>query len=142
MKTWFAPDQFTATGWSSSAAKARFANHFMRFVESGFKHTLFYRWFYQRLMNTFGHIAHYNMVGFWDEFFTTTKDKLRFLQQTVDPPFGFVGDPHYTYKDVELAIAEKIQANGFLGEWEAKLADETEEGERSELARLKAKYEP
>ena len=31
---------------------------------------------------TFGHIAHYNQSGFYSEFFESTMDKVRFLEQT------------------------------------------------------------
>lgn len=61
----FTANQFTATKWESAEQKAKFANHFVRFVKSGFKPTLFYSWFYKRLSMTFGHIAHFNRQGFW-----------------------------------------------------------------------------
>lgn len=142
MKTYFAASQFTPTQWSTAADKAKFGDHFMRFVESGFKESLFQKWFYQRLMNTFGHIAHYNQSGFWETFFTTTADKVNFLKQTINPWTGFGRSPEFTYSDVERAIAERVQAGGYLGEWEIKLEQETEGLERGELARLKTKYEP
>lgn len=142
MKAYFTASQFTAMEkFDTAEDKAKFANHFMRFVESGFKWSLFYDWFYRRLSMTFGHIAHFNRHGFYAEFFQTTADKLRFLKQTVNPPLGFCGDAKYTYVDVEVAVAEKVQAGGLLGEWEIKLEQETEERERAELERLKAKYE-
>lgn len=141
MKTYFKASQFTPTQWDTAETKADFADHFLRFVKSDFKRTLFYDWFYTRLSMTFGHIAHYSLDGFYRTFFMTTEGKLRFLQITVNGQMGRAGDPQFTYSDVEQAIAEKIQADGTLGEYEIKLEQETENTERATLARLKAKYE-
>ena len=94
--------------------------------------------FYRRLSNTFGHIAHYNRGGFWAEFFTTTADKVRFLEQTLLHPC--YGDPAWTYSDVERALQEWLRACGLLDRYRQKLAEETEAAERSELARLQEKY--
>jgi len=65
----FYPVDFIATQHSSASDKAKFANHFVRFVESGYRRTLFFKWFYTRLSMTFGHIAHYNIDGFYAEWF-------------------------------------------------------------------------
>jgi len=141
MKTYFKASQFTPTQWDPAETKADFADHFMRFVESDFKRTLFYDWFYKRLSMTFGHIAHYNRDGFYETFFMTAEGKHNFLHRTVEHGAHAVGDPHFTYSDVERAIAEKVQAKGLLGECEIKLQQETESAERAMLAKLKAKYE-
>ena len=141
MKTWFTAVQFTPTQWDTAEGKAKFATHFMRFLESEFKQTLFQKWFYRKLSNTFGHIAHFDIHGFWSEFFETTRDKVKFLKQTIQPWTGFAGDPAYTYSDVERAIAEQVQASGYLAQWETRLEGEVESAERSQLAHLKSKYE-
>ena len=78
------------------------------------------------------HIAHYNRAGFWDEFFTTTADKVRFLEQTLQHPC--YGDPAWTYSDVERALQQWLQASGVLERYQQKLAEETEAAERAELA--------
>ena len=82
----------------------RFAQQFVRFVESDFAAKHFNDRFYRRLSNTFGHIAHYNRAGFWEVFFTTTADKVRFLEQTLQHPC--YGDPAWTYSDVERALQQ------------------------------------
>ena len=92
--------------------------------------------FYRRLSNTFGNIAHYNRGGFWDEFFTTTADKVRFLEQTLQYPC--YGDPAWTYSDVERALQAWLEAEGTLDQYRQKLAEETEAAERAELARLQS----
>jgi hypothetical protein len=141
MTSKFTANQFTPTEWSTAEDKARFANHFLKFLDRGFPRTLFQKWFYNQLRNTFGHIAHFDIHGFWSEFFETTEGKVRFLKITVNPPLGFCGDPAYTYSDVERAISEKVKVGNYLQEWKRKLDEETETAERSQLARLKEKYE-
>jgi len=98
----FQASQFTATEFYSAADKAKFANHFVRFVLSGFKRSLFYKWFYKQLSNCFGHIAHYNQAGFYAHFFESPEDQLRFVERTRD--YRPCGDPAYTFCDVERAI--------------------------------------
>jgi hypothetical protein len=97
-----ASSQFTPTQWDTAQDKATFAKQFIRFVQSDFAAKHFTDKFYRRLSNTFSHIAHYNRGGFWDMFFTTTADKVRFLEQTLQH-FCY-GDPAWTYSDVERAL--------------------------------------
>jgi hypothetical protein len=130
--------QFTPTQWDTAQDKVAFAKQFVRFVESDFAAKHFTDKFYRRLSNTFGHIAHYNRSGFWSEFFTTTADKVRFLEQTLQHPC--YGDPAWTYSDVERALQSWLQADGTLERYRHGLADETETAERAELARLQQKY--
>jgi hypothetical protein len=89
---------------------------------------------------TFGHIAHFNRQGFFETFFTTTADKVRFFRMTLAHPC--FGDPTFTCSDVERALQGWLRESGLLAKYEQRLADEMEAGERRELARLKAKYEP
>ena len=62
----FSATLFTPTKWDTAEDKEKFANHFVRFVNSGYKHKLFYKWFYQRLSNTFHHIARHPLLEWWD----------------------------------------------------------------------------
>ena len=134
----FTPDQFTPTKWETAKDKAAFANRFVLFVQSDFSAQHFTDKFYRRLSNTFGHIAHFNRGGFWSEFFTTTADKVRFLEMTFQWPC--FGDPAWTYSDVERALQAWLQADGTLARYCKQLVEETEAGERAQLARLQAKY--
>ena len=134
----FAPSLFTPTQWETAKDKAAFVNRFVRFVESDFAEKHFTEKFYQRLSNTFGNIAHYNRGGFWSEFFTTTADKVRFLEMTFHYPC--YGDPAWTYSDVERALQAWLQEDGTLDRFRQRLAEETEAGERAQLARLQAKF--
>lgn len=134
----FTPDKFTPTQWDTAEKKSAFATQFIKFVQSDFGKSKFPKAFYQRLSMTFGHIAHYNQGGFFEEFFTTTADKVRFLRQTLAQPC--YGDPAWTYSDVERALQEWLRENGVLAKYENRLAAETEASERAVLVRLQARY--
>lgn len=134
----FAASQFTPTRFDTAEDKAKFANHFVRFVESGFKWTLFPKWFYTRLSMTFGHIAHFDQRGFYATFFSDLDGQLAFLKQTLRR--GGFGSPAHTYSDVERALARWVDERDFVGQYELRKAVLTEQTEREQLARLKAKY--
>lgn len=134
----FTADQFTPTRWDDAEEKARFARRFIRLVESDFAERDFPQALYRRLSSCFGHIAHYNRLGFYEEFFTTTEGKVRFLRMALDWPCW--GDPAFAYSDVERALQSWLHQNGVLGRYERRLAGEQEAAERTELARLQAKY--
>ena len=136
----FSATEFTATQFSTAADKAKFANHFIRFVESGFKDTLFPNWFYTRLSMTFGHIAHFNREGFYAVQCSTTHSRLAFLRQTLDFPRWMGGDPAHTFSDVERALAAWVHERQLVDYYAGKLAAEVEQAERAELARLTFKY--
>ena len=118
----FTPDQFTPTQWEGADKKAVFARQFIKFVRSDFSRSHFPKTFYQRLSMTFGHIAHYNQNGFFDEFFVTTEGKVRFLQQTLQHPC--YGDPTFTYSDVERALQVWLREGSVLSKLEQRLAGE------------------
>ena len=139
MKNILKSEQFTATEWDSIQDKIKFTNHFVRFVQSDFKESLFYSWFYKRLSLTFGHIAHYNRQGFYETFFTTTKDKIEFLRMTLQYPC--YGNPAFTYSDVEKVLQHWLNKEYILEKYIKQSGHEIENLERATLTRLKAKYE-
>jgi hypothetical protein len=134
----FTADQFTPTKFDTADDKAWFANQFVRFLESGFDQRHFTERFYRRLSNTFGHIAHFNRGGFWETFFTTTGDKVKFLELTLRHPC--YGDASWTYSDVERSLQSWLAVDGTLAKWRERLAAEVEAGERDEFERLRAKF--
>lgn len=139
MKTVFKAESFTPTKFDTAEDKAKFANHFVRFVESDFNQNLFQKWFYKRLSMTFGHIAHYDQHGFWAEFFTNDTDKLRFMDQTM--AFPCYGQPEYTYCDVERALITYFrQGHDPRLELKGRISATLERSERAELERLSKKY--
>ena len=104
MKQIFKADQFFDTKWEKADQKARFANHLVRFVESKYQRTLFYKWFYTRLSMTYQHIAHYNQYGFYEEWFSDERGQTAFIKTILTCPC--YGDPTFTYSDVEKVTQE------------------------------------
>ena len=135
----FTRDQFVPTQWNTSDEKVKFAHQFVSFVGSDFHFSKFPKWFYKRLSNTFGHIAHYNQLGFYETFFLSLEDKIRFLHQIAR--WKCYGDPRFTYSDVERVLASWVIDNEILGKYQTKLLEEQEKRERDEYVRLKAKFE-
>jgi hypothetical protein len=108
----FTATAFTATRFDDADAKARLAQHFARFLVHDMTERLFTQAFYRRLSNTFGHIAHYNRHGFLDHYFRSPDDRRRFLIDTMD--WRPVGDPGWTFVDVEIALQRRIANSGLL----------------------------
>jgi hypothetical protein len=134
----FPADRFAATQHDSAAAKARFANHYVRFVAAGFDRALFQQWFYRRLCMSFGHIAHRDLDGFYNTWFERTFDQYGFVDRALR--WRCSGDPAVTYCDVEAALQQWLSSVGVLDLLAARLAVEREARERAELHRLLAKY--
>src|SRR5271166_239045 len=134
----FKPDQFIATQWSTAEDKAKFANALMKFIAHEFPRHSFSKALYQRLSNTFGHIAHYNKDGYYSVFFERDADKVVFLDQTLGWPC--YGDPTYTLCDVERAVQRRLRAANVIEVFRMREADATRKHELAMLARLQAKY--
>ncbi len=137
-KVLFSAEEFTPTQWSTAQDKAAFGNHFFRFIESGWKQTLFTRGFYNRLSNCFGHIAHYDLHGFYGTWFAEDALRLNFLRHTVR--FGCYGDPGYTFSDVERAIKAELRRRPLVDQYEARVTAAVRARELAQLERLQAKY--
>ena len=103
----FNKDQFVPTQWNTAEDKAKFANHLLRFIESGYNENLFYKWFYRRLSNCFMHIAHYDKYGFYHVWFSDEKKQVAFIKNILS--FPCYGDPTWTYSDVEKAIQRYLR---------------------------------
>lgn len=113
----FRAEQFVPTRFDGAADKARFANHFVRFVKGGFKRTLFPRWFYVQVSNTFGHIAHYDQAGFYEAQFSDAEARLAFVQQAARWPC--YGSADHTFSDVERALAAWLKSSGVIADLRA-----------------------
>lgn len=98
----FTADQFTATKFDTAADKAKFANKFASFLLGGCEAKAFAKWFYNRLSNTFGHIAHYDVGGFYATWFSDANKVADFIEYT--RRHTSMGDPAYCYVDVERAL--------------------------------------
>ena len=134
----FTAAEFAPTQWDSAEDKAKFANALMKFIANEFPWQSFTKAFYLRLSNTFGHIAHGTLDGFYGAFFERDLDKVLFLEQTLSwPPFG---DPTFTFSDVERAVKRRLHAAKVIDIFRLLEADATRRRELATLARLKEKY--
>lgn len=137
-KPLFSADEFTPTEFSTAQDKAAFGNHFFRFIESDWKQTIFTRTFYNRLSNCFGHIAHYDLHGFYGTWFADDGLRLSFLQHTLR--FSCYGDPAYTFSDVERAIKTELRRRPLVAQYQARVSAAIRTRELAQLQRLQAKY--
>jgi hypothetical protein len=112
----FSPAMFTATKFSSREDKAKFANHFISFVSAGCHQSKFTRSFYSRLCRMFQHIAHYNILGFYEEWFSSADKRYCFLENALQSPA--YGRPEDTWSDVERALQSWIQSGGIFERFE------------------------
>ena len=135
----FTEQDFTATKWDTGADKAWFANALCRFIAHDCPRQQWTQRLYRRLALCYGHIAHYNSQGFWDEFFGTLQGKVAFIEQTLHWPC--FGQPDYTYCDVERAVQARLCAADTLANYRALRAAEVECAERALLNALRAKYD-
>ncbi len=129
---------FTPTRFTPASTKAWFAGHMVRFLSQDCPRHQFTQRFYNQLMHCFSMIAHYNLHGFWTEYFVTTRGKIEFIEQVVNHP-GY-GTPDHTWCDVERKISKRLRQSGLLDLYRRQLAGEQDAADRAELARLTAKY--
>jgi hypothetical protein len=134
----FLPTEFTPTRFSTAADKAEFGNHLLRFIESEWAQTLFTKDFYQRLSMCFGNIAHCVRGSFYETWFTSNQDRLRFIEKTLKWPCW--GDPEYTFSDVERAIQQEVRKRNYLARFQLRVAESERASEMETLRRLEAKY--
>ena len=130
---------FTATKFDTTEDKAKFGSHLLRFIAEDYARGLWTNVFYNRLSLTFSNIAHCNSHGFWETFFETTADQIRFLENIARYPCW--GDPTFTYSDVENQIKARVIKSGVIAWKEKILADERKKRDLTELARLQDIYE-
>lgn len=98
----FTAEEFVSMYGTDAAQKAEIANAFVAFVESGYKRRKFTHKLYQALSNMWHHIAHYNIDGFYDIWFSEEANRIRFMERAVKQ-VG-VGDPRYCRVDLEAAL--------------------------------------
>jgi hypothetical protein len=134
----FPLDEFTPTKFSTAADKAGFGNHLLRFIESEWAQALFTKEFYHRLSMCFGHIAHVDRPTFYETWFTSDQDRLRFLEKTLKWPCW--GDPEYTFSDVERAIQQEVRKHNYLARYQLRVAEAERASDMETLRRLEAKY--
>ena len=134
----FSPSEFVPTEFSTAADKADFGNTFLHFLDADCERNLFTKKFYNRLSMTFGHIAHYDIHGFYGTWFTADHHKAAFVQRTLRWPCH--GDAKFTFSDVEYAIQRVVRQRNYLAHYELRASDALRSAEVRELERLEAKY--
>ena len=134
----FLPTEFQPTKFSTAQDKADFGNTFLHFIDSEWARTAFTKGFYNRLSMCFSHIAHYDAAGFYETWFTSDADRLRFLRHTLVWPCW--GDPEFTFSDVERAIQQEIRKRNYLARYELRAAEVVRSREMEILKQLEAKY--
>jgi len=109
----FQASNFTATQWNTAEDKARMADKLTKFILNGFQQGSFTKEMYKRLSTMFGHIAEYNIHGFYTVWFDDDAACLKWVENAMrGGVLGFVvGDPAWTWSDVERAIQKWLSDN-------------------------------
>ena len=109
----FQASNFTATQWNTAEDKARMADKLTKFILNGFQQGSFTKEMYKRLSTMFGHIAEYNLPGFYTVWFDDDAACLKWAENAMRGGLlGFVvGDPAWTWSDVERAIQKWLSDN-------------------------------
>lgn len=139
----FHAEQFTATQWDSALDKATWANAMSSWAKRGFTKNGWRENIYHQLhVHMYGHIAHYNQEGFYAAWFADIHRQLGWLQYAVDGGAfaGGLGDPAYTWSDVELALSVWIHESGLIDHYQQLCSQDIETKERTLLAHLQLKY--
>ena len=134
----FLPNEFVPTQFSTSAEKANFGNTLLHFLDANYARELFTKKFYNRLSMTFGHIAHYDIEGFYSTWFTGDRHRLGFVQKLLHWPCH--GDPKFTFSDVEHAVQQIMLKRNYLERYELRANEALRAAELREFNRLEAKY--
>lgn len=96
------PSQFKSTKWTSADEKAKRANELLKFLAAGCPRNRFTKGLYHMCSNTFGHIAHYNIHGFYDTWFSSPARRDAYVRHCINA--RVYGDPEWTWSDVEKVL--------------------------------------
>lgn len=112
----FQASQFTATRGSTTEDKARMTNRITKFILSGFQQSSFTKEIYKRLSTMFGHIAEYDIHGFYHVWFEDDAACLKWVENAMKGGvLGFVvGDPAWTWSDVEKTLQQWMKENRII----------------------------
>lgn len=137
----FTAVDFIATKFATAEEKAKIANKLTRFILGGFKQGSFSQAMYARLSNMFGHIAHYNMHGFYETWFSGPHECCKWAEYVLrGGAYGSVGNPAHTWSDVEKALIAWMRDNRIAEQLEAIYRAEVEARDLALLQALQAKY--
>ena len=138
----FRPEDFTPTKWSSAEEKAKIANKLTWFILGGFQRSAFTKDIYQQLSNMFGHIAHYNINGFYETWFADVKACNDWVEHITSNWLSGMGDPRFTWSDVEKVLLQWIKEQHLAEQLEQLHRSDIEQKELALLSALQQKYAP
>jgi hypothetical protein len=112
---------------------AALARAFEKFALAGYPQTKFTEPLYQALSRSFGFIAHFDRTGFYIERFANFEGRVETLQT-------MMAKTPWTERPTELALRAVVEKHGLATRAVADAHAALEKRERTELARLQAKY--
>ncbi|RIK32498.1 MAG: hypothetical protein DCC56_01440 [Anaerolineae bacterium] len=136
----FRSEDFTPTKWATAEEKAKISNKLTRFILGGFQQAAFTKAMYQRLSNMFGHIAHYDINGFYSTWFTDIKSCRDWVEHITGSWLSGIGDPKFTWSDAEKALIQWVLDNQIAEQLDELCRLDIEQKERTMLNALKQKY--
>lgn len=138
----FQTEDFTPTKWATAEEKAKVANKMTRFIMGGFQQGSFNKTMYQRLSNMFGHIAHYNINGFYEKWFSDIKACHDWAEHITGNWLSGMGDPRFTWSDVEKALIQWMKDNHIAEQLDELYRLDVEQKELALLHALQRKHAP
>ena len=131
----FTIEGLTDTKFHTKQDKAKALNGLADFVRSGFERKRFTKKLYAALRDMFYHIAHYDIDGFYHEWFRDEGHRLNWLYYVQEN--GGLGDPEWTWSDVEKAFQKWLKSP----EGNELILRANELSRLEDIERAKAQYE-
>ncbi len=138
----FRSEDFTPTKWATAEEKAKISNRLTRFIRVGFQQAAFTKAMYQRLSNMFGHIAHYDLNGFYSTWFANVKSCHEWVEHVTSSWLSGIGDPKFTWSDVEKTLIQWVKDNQRTEQLDELQQLEAEQKELAMLHALQRKHFP
>lgn len=129
---------FTPTKWKTAEEKAKWCTRMVNFILSDFDKSKFQKGMYNQLMHMYMHIAHYNIEGFYETWFSRWDQRYRWCLNAQNHPR--YGSPEHTWCDAEQELVTWLQANNIEKQCLAQAERIQEEKELELLTQLQAKY--
>ena len=136
----FTAKDFTATNFATAEDKAKWANKFTKFVLGGFQRGSFKKEIYKQIQHMFGHCAEYDLNGFYITWFEDTYKCLHWVETMATSWLVGIGQPQFTWSDVEIKLIEWIRDNNIHDQIAGYLQAETEHKERGMLKVFQDRY--
>ena len=120
----YTPNQFEGNEFHTAEHKAWVVNQLICLINSGFDKVYWNKDLYNALyMSLFGHIAHYDMHGFWGSWFDHRNDRYRFIRNIVNYPYIGSGSMGDVESAIQGWVLDQIQKQGGTGDRMMALVD-------------------